>query len=808
MDGASASPPDHPDLSHPCPSVPAMPRLSDDLRALPDDALAALFARRADLRRDPPADMAGLAQRLSTPSGARAGVDLLDRPALQVCQHLLVVAGHPLGDGRVRLGDLADWLALAPGEPEGEALLAAVDGLVQQLREAGLVHGDPARPVAGLRQTLAPPVAAGRTAARLLDLVPDDVVRLVAGCHGVDATDLPCARGRLAELLPRLGSALLDGLPDEAVDVFLAAVETQQYTVALPGGPVGSWAERARHDPLLALVVAGALLPLTTTVGEFPRELRQGVLREPDAHRVRVRLPSRRPPPGDAVREAAHADAASRAARLVGLVELLLETWSREPAVQLASGGLGVKEMRRAGKLLDVDERDAGRVIEIALVASLVRGEDRGSAVLPSPVYDDWLSLDLPHRWAALAGAWWRSDRLPSAAGSREGGGPPVPALHWQSPPGAREARRRVLRLLAEEPGLSADEVLDRLAADAPARWVGDATPELVTAGAAAEALLLGIVSGPPAPGVLAPWAPDGAEEWPGEDAVAALARTQPARVSRVTLQNDLTAIAAGPVSAEVVRVLDLLADVESRGAATTWRFGPASVRRAFDDGWSATMVLHELEQVADRGVPGTLATLVEDAARRHGRVRVGAAAAYLRCADEAVLVELVRARRAASLKLRVVAPLVAVTTVKPAKVVEVLRAAGYSPAADEGGGVTVGRAAPRRGTRQLVASLRLGYERPEPPALEPAIWVRRLRLADEPEVRRRRQVVERLGAAAARGSAVRLTYVVGGQQRQHRVMPLAVEDDGVRVRRVGRDGPGETIELMPVDVLDVSEVT
>lgn len=783
-------------------------RISDDLRAMTDDALAALFASRPDLHADPPADVNALAQRLSTPTGARIGLEQLDRPALQVCHHVVLVAGHPLYDGAVRASDLAEWLALAPGEPAGEELLDAVGAALDRLRGVGLVHGDPARPVSGLRQVLAPPLAAGRTARRLLDLAPDSAVRLLAEQHGLDPGDLRRARERLGDLLPELGPAtLLEGVSEAAVGLFVEAVEHLEYAVPLPGVPVEQGGSaRAKVDPALEFVLRGVLLPLTPAVGEIPRELRHAVLREVEPYLVRLRPPEAPPRPPVAVREAAAADAAERAGRVVGLVERLLETWSREPAVQLTSGGLGVKELRRAAKLLEVDERDAGRIVELALVAGLLRGERRGPAVLPSPAYDEWLALDVPHRWAVLAGAWWRSERLPSAAGSREGG-QPLPALHWQSPSEALDVRHRVLAILAEQPGLPEDAVLDRLHAVAPVRWASPAA-ELVPRGAYAEAVLLGVVAGPPTPGVVAPWGPDGSGSWPGEDAVRQLTAALPERVPVVTLQADLTAIAAGPVSPETGRVLDLLADVESRGAATVWRFGPASVRRAFDDGWTAARVLSELEQIAARGVPGTLATLVGDVARRHGQVRVGAALAYLRCADESVLAELTRAKRLAPLKLRVVAPLVAVSPAKPAKVVELLRAAGYSPAADEGGGVTVGRAEPRRGEAELVAAIGLGLTARLRPVLEPAIWVRRLRVADEPEVRRRRQALERLAAAARGGQPVRLTYVAaGGQQRQHRVVPLAVHAERVQVQRLTHDGPGEWLDLAAVDVLDVGEV-
>ena len=61
-------------------------------------------------------------------------------------------------------------------------------------------------------------------------------------------------------------------------------------------------------------------------------------------------------------------------------------------------------------------------------------------------------------------------------------------------------------------------------------------------------------------------------------------------------IQADLTAVAPGPLTRERARDLHLLADVESRGQATVYRFTPSSVRRAFDAGWAAHEVHAFLE--------------------------------------------------------------------------------------------------------------------------------------------------------------------------------------------------------------------
>ena len=76
---------------------------------------------------------------------------------------------------------------------------------------------------------------------------------------------------------------------------------------------------------------------------------------------------------------------------------------------------------------------------------------------------------------------------------------------------------------------------------------------------------------------------------------------------------------------------LRLLADQESRGGGGVFRFSAASMRRAFDAGWSADDVHRWLAEHSSTGVPQPLQYLVDDVARRHGSIRVGPAGSYLR---------------------------------------------------------------------------------------------------------------------------------------------------------------------------------
>ncbi len=185
-----------------------------------------------------------------------------------------------------------------------------------------------------------------------------------------------------------------------------------------------------------------------------------------------------------------------------------------------------------------------------------------------------------------------------------------------------------------------------------------------------------------------------------GDDdkAQKSLAGLLPDPVDHVLLQADLTAVAPGPLESQLARRLQLVADVESRGGATVYRFTPGSVRRALDTGWTA-IELHEfLGSVSRTPVPQPLTYLVDDTARTFGSVRVGHAEAFIRADDEAALTELLHHPKAASLGLRRLAPTVLISTTPLDLLLPRLRELGAAPVVEaEDGSVHVVRADQRR---------------------------------------------------------------------------------------------------------------
>ncbi|MEU0860114.1 helicase C-terminal domain-containing protein [Streptomyces griseofuscus] len=179
----------------------------------------------------------------------------------------------------------------------------------------------------------------------------------------------------------------------------------------------------------------------------------------------------------------------------------------------------------------------------------------------------------------------------------------------------------------------------------------------------------------------------------PAEQAVATataarlLAPLLPEPLDHVLLQADLTAVAPGPLERPLAEMLGVLADVESKGGATVYRFTPGSVRRALDAGRTATDLHDFLARHSRTPIPQPLAYLIDDVARRHGHLRIGAASAYVRCDDDALLTEILADKRATALRLRRLAPTVLAAQSDPAALLEGLRAMGFAPAAESAEG-------------------------------------------------------------------------------------------------------------------------
>jgi hypothetical protein len=604
--------------------------LVDWLRAQDDAALVTLLARRPDLAVPPPTDLTVLATRAAVRSSVLRSCDDLDTVSLAVLE-ALVVADADLGP--VPLAQLRHLLG-----PDVEARV--VGAALARLRERALAWGDDDAIIVG-------------------PAVRDAVPRFPGGL-GRPASGLAASSA-----LP----GLLDGVDDEERRIL--------HTLAA-GPPIG----RSRSDPagpVGRLVGKGLLLRVDAETVELPRQVGLALRGDRPLGALAVTPPDVRA--CDRGVETVDATAVDAALRLLRQVENLIGHWGRTPPAALRSGGLGVRELRRAAKEIEADETVAALVVELVVAADLAAAsEGPAPQWVPTTAADGWLAVGPELRWALLARTWLDLPRLPGLVGRRDDAGRPVPVLSdaVRRPQAARD-RRRVLDGLAELAAGTAvgsvSALADVLAWRAPRRG-GRLRDEVVT-WTLAEATTLGVVAldALSTPGRTLLEDPD--------RTAAALRAALPEPVEHILLQADLTAVAPGRLGPELARELDLCADIESAGGATVYRFTDSSVRRFLDAGRDAADLHALLARRSATPVPQALTYLIDDVARRYGRLRGGVAGSFLRSDDEVLLTEVLAHPEAGLLELRRIAPTVLVSPLPLAEVLAGLRAAGFSPAAD-----------------------------------------------------------------------------------------------------------------------------
>jgi hypothetical protein len=674
----------------------APPRsLADELRRWDDEALAALLEQRPDLTAPLPGDLGSLAVSAASRLSVQRAVDGLDTGALQVLEVLAVLA-EPTSAAEVS----RRWGAPAAGPLQELRRLALVWGGSRSLRLVRAARDSLGPYPAGLGPPLAD--ALGRRSPQRLAEVLEDLGLPPAG-------DPEEALRRLAAHLgdPTTVRRLLDVAPDPA----------RQVLDRLAGGPpVGQVDDADRpvragsaNSPIDWLLAHGLLAVADPGHVVLPREVGLA-LRDGRVHRVA----SPAPPPLTLRERPAGAvagTAAQAAAEAVRLVDELGGLWGAAPVPVLRAGGIGVRDLRRLATGLDADEVTAALVAEIALAAGLVADDGEADPNwMPTPDFDRWRSLSVGERWAQLAISWLDSQRAPGLVGAR---GPKDVVIAALGPeverPQARLVRRQGLTELAVASAPdTAGEVVTALAdprgPDLLERldWY---RPRRAGAGRAGllewtlrEAAWLGVTG----LGALSPFGRLLATEPAKAAALAAtLDELLPEPVDHVLLQADLTAVAPGPLLPELTRELGLMADIESRGGASVYRFTDASVRRALDAGRTGADLHAWLAANSRTPVPQPLTYLITDSGRRYGRLRVGGAGSYLRADDEAVLAEVLADRRTASLRLRRLAPTVLAAQAAPDTVLAVLRGLGIAPAAESPDGELLIRKEPARRAAQ-----------------------------------------------------------------------------------------------------------
>ena len=352
-----------------------------------------------------------------------------------------------------------------------------------------------------------------------------------------------------------------EGLLDQGSIAKALAALTRPEAIALVGAAHGEPILDETRDALLA---RGLLRPDGTPWAE--------VLNAIDGRTVPSASADAPPPASDA---SASAHAAERAFTTLGAVADLI-LLARERPIALLTGGAVNAGERKTLVENGVPAEAIDAVMAIAVDGRLAAVDER--RLRPTVRAEEWLRSSAAERWDVVASGF--RDALPRGVRTPSGG--------WISPAG----------------------------------WAGahpwDPTwPERATA-IAERARLLGLMADD---GSEPAWA--AALRTGAEPDSASLASLLPAEVDRIFLQNDLTAIAPGPLAPALDVRLRTIAARESAAQASTYRFTPESVAKALVLGETEQGILEFLGHLSLTGIPQPLQYLVTRAAQRHGLVRV-----------------------------------------------------------------------------------------------------------------------------------------------------------------------------------------
>lgn len=654
------------------PEIPLGSWLAD----LPDERLIQLLEHRPDLAQPPPGSIAALAARAQARQSVKAATDDLDFLRLAVLDALLVLqadtAPVPIAKLLSSIGD--------------RAAEADVTDALADLKKRALVWGDSAVRVAADTGT-ALPWHPGQVTLEYGSRTGEQIAELIAG---------------------------LDEAQREVLEKLVEGSPMGRTRDAAPGAPP--------DRPVPRLLATGLLRRVDAETVILPRQVGQ-VLRGEEPGPMQLAAPD----PVVATTALRDVDAAAAGAviDLLREIDVLLQNLSATPVPELRTGGLGVREIKRLAKATGIDEPRLGLILEVVAAAGLIAGgmpeplpsHGEGPYWAPTPAADRFADMSPAERWHLLARTWLDLPGRPALLGSRGPDGKPYAALSDSLfSTAAPLDRRLLLGMLAE---LAAGAGVDAATASAALIWRRPRWGRRLQPGPVADLLTEGHALGLVGRGAIS--TPGRALLNSDRDAgnpapvVDAMTRALPKPIDHFLVQADLTVVVPGPLQRELADQLATVATVESAGAAMVYRVSEQSIRHALDVGKSRDWMHGFFAGHSKTPVPQGLTYLIDDVARRHGQLRIGMAASFVRCEDPALLAHAVAA--AGDLQLRALAPTVAVSPAPIAEVLAALRNAGFAPAAEDSTGAIVD--VRPRGARVPAPNQRRPYRPPPRPSSE-----------------------------------------------------------------------------------------
>lgn len=667
------------------------------------DRLVRLLRQRPELDSPPIRSVIDLEYRLTRTPGFRAGlarIDVIEWTVLQAAMlappdatfvDLAQIIGTPV---------FADDVAAAAARLESFGLAVVVNGSIQT---------DPM-----LRPCIGYPAALGPTVAELVPGLTVGALRAILGRYGAQVLGpKPALVAALCAVLQdddQLAKAY-EALPERAHDLLVTM--TYQTPVLQVEDPWWQPTEK----PVSAtghLRAWGLGLPTQQYRIALPREV--SLRRRGGRY---FSLP-RRSEPAVRLDDAQNATSVAReavgvVARLFGDLDRLLAVVAAEPVQALQSGGIGTSQLKRLGKLLGMEATRVADLLDVLAIVGLVcivEPPTRGRSKPPTSVYGavenyrKWSEVDLARRWCDVVQSWYFSRLFLGLGGRAEGDRTPEPTLKWTLGEPVVAVRAGMVDMLAcGFVTTSAAAVAEWCAWHRPLAGSGEYDPVHLMTREAEFLRLIGVVgaerSFPVAASVLQRIVGDhnfspltAADD---DEVLQAVSAWLTDASSVMKVQGDMTIVVTGQPSAALSAELALIADVVSRGAATVYRLTESSMHRAFESGRTAAHIISLLADESAASLPSSVGTLVEDAERRFGRVRVAKASSVVVVADVIAAAELANSRNAKvrALHLTKVAPTVFVSDAAHTKVLLGLKDAGIAASAlidtTDAGGSEVG---------------------------------------------------------------------------------------------------------------------
>ena len=206
--------------------------------------------------------------------------------------------------------------------------------------------------------------------------------------------------------MAKLSMKKLDEAPEAAKKVL------EKLTWGPPRGSVG---DIRNPGPGIAwLLKENFLVPLDQRTVVLPRSVAIH-LRGGKIHKH----PSPNPPKltgRAAAQKVADRAAIANVATILRWCEEIVNFWSEEPPSALRAGGLGVRDLKAAAAHLGVDENCAAFVAELVYLSGLVV-IDAGDQILPTHLFDIWLTQKPQTRWRSLVSLWLVTSRVSGLVG-------------------------------------------------------------------------------------------------------------------------------------------------------------------------------------------------------------------------------------------------------------------------------------------------------------------------------------------------------------------------------------------------------